>query len=106
VSPIPRAVRIGLLLTPALAVVVLLFGGGLAQAVAQSLGYQPFLSPRPLGLGAYRALVADPAVRASVGLTLRVGVVSTGLATVLGSRWRCWCGRSGGAAASSARCCR
>lgn len=83
-SRIPRAVRIGLLLTPALAVVVLLFGGGLAQAVAQSLGYQPFLPPRPLGLGAYRALVADPAVRASVGLTLRVGVVSTGLATVLG----------------------
>lgn len=77
-------VRTALLLAPALAVVVVLFGGGLAQAVAQSLGYRPFLPARPLSFDAYRALWADPAVRASVALTLRVGLLSTGLAVVLG----------------------
>jgi putative spermidine/putrescine transport system permease protein len=73
-----------LLLAPALAVVVLLFGGGLVQAVAQSLGHRPFLPAGPLGFGAYRRLWADPAVRASIGVTLRVALVSTGLAVVLG----------------------
>ncbi len=62
----------------------MLFGGGLAQALAQSLGYQPFLPARPLGLDAYRALWADPAVRASVGLTLRIAVLATAAAAVLG----------------------
>jgi putative spermidine/putrescine transport system permease protein len=81
---VPRRVRIALLLAPALTVVVVLFGGGLAQAVAQSLGYRPFLAPQPLGFGAYRELWADPAVRASVGLTLRVGLLSTALAVLLG----------------------
>jgi putative spermidine/putrescine transport system permease protein len=81
---LPRGLRIALLLAPALSVVVVLFGGGLAQAVAQSLGYQPFLPTRGLSLDAYRALWADPAVRASIGLTLRIGVVSTLAAALLG----------------------
>ncbi len=79
-----RALRTALLLSPALAVVVVLFGGGLAQAVAQSLGYRPFLPRRPLGLDAYRELLADPAVRAAVSTTLRVALLSTGLAVALG----------------------
>jgi len=81
---LPRALRIGLLLAPALLVVLVLFGGGLAQALAQSLGYQPFLPPRPLSFDAYRDLWADPAVRASIGLTLRIAVLSTSAAAVLG----------------------
>lgn len=81
---VPRGLRIALLLAPALAVVVVLFGGGLAQAVAQSVGYQPFLPARPLSLDAYRQLWADPAVRASIGLTLRIAALSTALAAALG----------------------
>lgn len=81
---LPRGLRIALLLAPALTVVVVLFGGGLFQAVAQSLGYQPFLPGRELSLDAYRALWADPAVRASVGITVRVAVTSTVAAAVLG----------------------
>ncbi len=81
---LPRALRICLLLAPALLVVLVLFGGGLAQALAQSFGYQPFLPARPLGLDAYRELWADPAVRASIGLTLRIAVLSTTAAAVLG----------------------
>lgn len=80
---VPRAVRIALLLAPALSV-VLLFGGGLAQAVAQSVGYRPFLPPGPIGFDAYRQLWADPAVQASITLTLRLAVVSTASAAVLG----------------------
>lgn len=88
-SPVPRSAvrsagRRALLLAPALAVVVVLFGGGLAEAVAQSLGRRPFLPPRPLGADAYRELLTDPAVRAAVGTTLRVALLSTGLAVVLG----------------------
>jgi putative spermidine/putrescine transport system permease protein len=82
---LPRGLRIALLLTPALLVVVVLFGGGLAQAVAQSLGYQPYLPGRALSLEAYRALWADPAVRASIGITLRVALISAAAAAVLGT---------------------
>ena len=83
-SRLPRGLRITLLLAPALTLVVVLFGGGLAQAVAQSLGYQPFLPRRELSVDAYRALWADRGVRASVGITLRVAVTSTVVAAVLG----------------------
>lgn len=76
--------RIALLLTPALAVVVVLFGGGLALGVAQSLGYQPFLDGWHWSLDGYRALGDDRAVRASLGLTLRVSLLATTLAVVLG----------------------
>jgi putative spermidine/putrescine transport system permease protein len=82
---LPRGLRTALLLAPAIGVVVVLFGGGLAQAVAQSLGHQPFLAARPLSLDAYRELGADPAVRASIGITLRVAVLSTAFAAVLGT---------------------
>ncbi len=83
-SRLPRGLRVGLLLAPALAVVVVLFGGGLVQAVAQSLGFQPFLPPRGLSLDAYRALATDPAVRASIGITLRVALLATVASAVLG----------------------
>lgn len=77
-------VRIGLLLAPALMVVGVFFVGGVAQAVLQSLGRQPFLGETDWSLDAYRTTFADPAFRASLGLTLRVTVLSTAAATVLG----------------------
>ena len=83
-SRLPHGLRIALLLAPALGVVVILFGGGLVQAVAQSIGYRPFLPGGGWSLDAYRALWTDPAVRASIGITLRVTVLSTVLAAILG----------------------
>ena len=80
----PRPVRIGLLLAPALAVVGVLFLGGFALGVAQSLGYLPFLDGWSWGVDAYRSIWDDPAVRASFELTLRVALLSTALATLLG----------------------
>jgi putative spermidine/putrescine transport system permease protein len=77
-------VRIGLLLAPAIGVVGVLFVGGLVLGVAQSLGYLPFLDSWSWSTDAYTAMWHDPAVRASVALTLRVSLVSTLLATALG----------------------
>lgn len=76
--------RIALLLAPALSVVAVFFVGGVVAAVAQSLGYQPYLPGRHLSVDAYLAIGRDPAVRASLGLTAWVTAVSTALATVLG----------------------
>lgn len=81
---VPERLRALLLLSPALLVVGVFFVGGVVQAVLQSLGRQPFLGENDWSFDAYRATLADPAFRASLILTLRVVVVSTGLATVLG----------------------
>ena len=81
---VPRGLRILLLLTPALLVVAVFFVGGVSQAVAQSFGYQPFLPSSRWSADAYRSLWHDPAVRASLGLTIRVSVLSTFLAAIIG----------------------
>lgn len=73
-----------LLLGPALAVIGVFFVGGVSQAVAQSLGYQPLLGTTRWSLDAYRAAATDPAVQSSVVLTLRIGLLATGIFTVLG----------------------
>jgi len=80
---LPRPARIGLLLAPALLVVGVFFVGGVAQAVAQSFGYQPYLTGARLSPAAYTTLWSDPAVRASLLLTARVAVLSTFAAAVL-----------------------
>lgn len=79
----PAATRV-ILLAPAMLVIGVFFAGGLVQAVLQSLGHQPLLGRSTWSLDAYRAVGADPAVRSSIALTLRIGIVSTAAATVLG----------------------
>ncbi|MBA2495641.1 MAG: ABC transporter permease subunit [Acidimicrobiia bacterium] len=81
---VPRRVRIALLLAPPLSIVVVFFLGGFAQAVAQSFGYVPFLPAGEVGFDAYRNAWADPATRASIGLTFRIAFLATGLAVLLG----------------------
>jgi putative spermidine/putrescine transport system permease protein len=81
---LPEGLRVALLLSPALLVVGVFFVGGVGQAVLQSLGRQPFLGETDWSLDAYRTTFADPAFRASLVLTLRVVVISTVAATVLG----------------------
>lgn len=80
----PEGARVALLLAPALIVVGVFFVGGVSQALLQSLGRQPLLGETDWSLDAYRATFADPAFRASIGLTLRVTIISTTLATVAG----------------------
>lgn len=79
-----RRARIALLLAPPLSVVIVFFVGGFAQAVAQSFGYVPYIADPEVGLDAYRDAWADPATRASIGLTFRIALLATGLAVVLG----------------------
>ena len=79
----PTATRL-ILLAPAMLVTGVFFVGGLSQAVLQSLGHQPLIGHSAWSLDAYRAAAADPAVRSSIALTLRIGIVSTVAATVLG----------------------
>ncbi|EFQ82229.1 ABC transporter, permease protein [Aeromicrobium marinum DSM 15272] len=77
-------VRRGLLLLPAVAVVGVFVVGGLATATLQSLGRQPLVGDPTWSLDAYRAVAADPAVRASLPLTLRISLLATALSLVLG----------------------
>lgn len=70
-------------LAPALAIIALLFLGGLGLTVAQSVGYLPFIGRTELSLAAYRQLFADPEFYRSLAHTLWLSLVSTTLATVL-----------------------
>ncbi len=83
-SRLPRELRITLLLAPAAVVIGVFFLGGVAQAVAQSFGYQPFLPDYHWSADAYRAIWHDPAVRGSLLITLRVSLLSTVIAAALG----------------------
>jgi putative spermidine/putrescine transport system permease protein len=72
-----------LLLAPALIVIGGLFMGGLALALAQSLGYLPLLGRTEWSLQAYRHIFSQPAFYRSLGLTLWLSLASTGLSTLL-----------------------
>ena len=71
-------------LTPALALVVLLFGGAVGLALLRSLGLLAGGTGAGLSLDAYRRLLADPEFGRSLLLTLHVAVTSTVLAVVFG----------------------
>ncbi|MDJ0804068.1 MAG: sugar ABC transporter permease [Desulfobacterales bacterium] len=76
----PGGMPLALMLLPALAVVVVLFGGGLLLGVLQALGYLPGAGlTRLSGVHFFRVL-SDPDFFLSFGMTLYVSVVSTLLA--------------------------
>lgn len=72
-----------LLLAPALAVVLLLFGGGLVLGVIQALGYIPGAGLGELSLAHFTRVLTDADFFRSFGLTLYISGVSTGIAAVL-----------------------
>jgi putative spermidine/putrescine transport system permease protein len=72
-----------LLLTPTLAVILLLFGGGVLLALLQSVGYLPFLGSNKITLDAYRTIFQQPAFWQSLLLTVWVALVSTAVSTLL-----------------------
>lgn len=72
-----------LLLAPALLVVVLLFGGGLALAVLQSVGYWPIIGRSAFTLDGYRHLFSQPEFYRSLWLSLWIGLASTAVSTLL-----------------------
>ncbi len=75
--------RIALLLAPAMAVIGLLFFGGLALAVLRSFNWMPVIGLTEPNLDAYRAVLRDPAFLRSFALTLYIAFTSTLIATVI-----------------------
>ncbi|MCA9865151.1 MAG: sugar ABC transporter permease [Anaerolineales bacterium] len=80
---IKQKLAVVLMLAPALAVILLLFGSGLGLALAQSLGYLPAIGRTDLTLEAYRQVLGDPAFGRSLLLTTWIAGASTALSTVL-----------------------
>jgi len=75
--------KIALLLAPALAVIGVLFAGGLATAFIQSLGYMPAIGQTELSLDAYREILTGEEFLSSLALTFYVAGASTIISTVL-----------------------
>lgn len=75
--------RVPLLLAPALLILFLLFGGGLAVGFAQSLGYFPILGMTELTLSHYTTVLTDPNFLQSLWLTFRIAFWSTLISSVL-----------------------
>lgn len=78
-----RALQRSLLLAPALTVVLVLFGGGLLNALWVSLGQLPLLGEQPLTLAYYHQLLADPNFWRSLGWSLYLALASTLIASLL-----------------------
>ena len=71
---------LALLLGPALVLVLLLFGGGLALGFLQSLGYLPAAGMQAIGFQHFENILTDPDFFKSLGLTIYISVVSTTIA--------------------------
>jgi putative spermidine/putrescine transport system permease protein len=74
--------RIATMLLPALAVIGLLFLGGLALGLLQSFDYMPILGRTQFTLQPYANLLTDQAFLRSLALTAWIGLASTGVSTV------------------------
>jgi putative spermidine/putrescine transport system permease protein len=75
--------RIATMLLPALAVIGVLFLGGLALGLVQSFDYVPILGRTQFTLQPYANLLTDRAFLRSLALTAWIGLASTGVSTVL-----------------------
>ena len=76
----PGGMPLGLMLLPAIAVVIVLFGGGLLLGVLQALGYLPGAGLNRLSGAHFARVLSDPDFFLSFGMTLYVSLVSTFLA--------------------------
>lgn len=72
------------MILPALAVILILFVGGLFEGLIQSLGIFPAGGQSRLSINAYGEIVNSSDFWLSLGLTLRVAGLSTAIAAVLG----------------------
>jgi putative spermidine/putrescine transport system permease protein len=81
--PLPRPGAALGLLAPALAVAVLLFGGGLALGLVQGLGYLPAAGMSALTLDHFRRVLGDPDFFKSLAFTLYLALASTLVAVAI-----------------------
>jgi len=79
----PGALAIGRMVGPALAVVGVLFGGGLGLGFMQSLGYLPAAGMQSMSFAHFANVFTDPDFLRSLGLTVYVSLTSTLIAAGL-----------------------
>lgn len=75
--------RVPLMLAPAMAVIIVLFMGGLVMGLMQSFGYMPIIGRYEFSLNAYTKIFTDSGFLRSLALTAWIGFASTILATVV-----------------------
>ncbi len=78
-----QRLSIGLLLTPAIAVIILLFLGGLASGFLRSLNYFPLIGLNDFNFDAYFAIFTDNGFIQSLILTFHIAFTSTLIASIL-----------------------
>ena len=80
----PPGPVVPLLLSPALVLVIALFGGGLTMGLFQGLGYLPAAGMKALTLSHFTRVLHDPGFVYSLLLTFYVAAISTLIAAALG----------------------
>jgi putative spermidine/putrescine transport system permease protein len=75
--------RLAVLLAPALAVMLLLFGGGLALGALQALGHLPGAGMAELTADHFTRVLLDPDFPTSLGLTFHIALTSTVIAAIV-----------------------
>jgi len=75
--------RVPLMLFPALAIICLLFGGGLLFGLGQSFGYFPIIGLTDFTLSYYQDILSDPNFYQSAWLTFSIAFMSTLMSSVL-----------------------
>ncbi|MCP3997939.1 MAG: sugar ABC transporter permease [bacterium] len=75
--------KIPLMLTPALAIVLLLFGGGILVGAGQSFGYFPAIGLNEFTFDYYKSVLTDPNFIRSLWLTFRIAATATVLSSIL-----------------------
>ena len=80
----PGFTVLAVLLSPALLMVLVLFGGGLFLGGVQSLGYLPSAGLTGYSLKHFNHIISDPDFLKNLGLTLYISSVSTVIAAGLG----------------------
>ncbi|WP_051305934.1 ABC transporter permease [Desulfogranum mediterraneum] len=73
----PGRLRLLMLLGPALAIILLFFGGGIFLGILQALGYRPGAGGGSLSLSHFAAVFTDPDFSTSLLMTLYIATVST-----------------------------
>ena len=81
--PAPSLWLVWGLVCPALAIVVMLFGGGLLLGGLQGFGYFPGLGPQRFTLQHFKNILAAPEFLTSFGLTFYISLLSTALAVMI-----------------------
>jgi putative spermidine/putrescine transport system permease protein len=76
-------VRLFVYLTPALLIIVLLFGGGLFLGFLQALGHTPAADLGELNYSHFIHVINDPDYMKSLGLTLYISATSTKIAAII-----------------------